>query len=223
MQELMLSVSTFYLQADRLGEEVEALDRAGVDSFHVDLMDGNFVENLGMSLQDTDAVRRHTSRLVDVHMMVRAPGRYIRRIAEHGADIITIHPEADDHPAATLESIRRNGCKSGLAVNPGTALATVEELFGLCDYVMLMTVNPGFAGQSYLEYVEPKIIRCAAMQQEYGFTLMVDGGVTWGALERLIPHGVRGFVCGNRVLLGQGEPYQKIVERIRNIAGKEWK
>ena len=115
MRKLMLSTSTFYLHADQLGEEVESLSRAGVDSFHVDLMDGCFVQNLGM-------VRRHTDRLVDVHMMVRAPGRYIQQIAEHGADIIIIHPEADDHPAATLELIRKQGCKSGIAVNPGTSL-----------------------------------------------------------------------------------------------------
>lgn len=221
MQELMLSTSTFYLQADRLAEEIKALDDAGVNSFHVDLMDGNFVENLGMSIQDLDAIRRHTDRLIDVHMMVRAPGRYIRMVAEHGADIITIHLEADDHPAATLEAIRKLGCKSGIALNPGTSLCAAEELFQLCDYVMLMTVNPGFAGQTYLEYVEPKIIRCAAMQRQQGFTLMVDGGVTWDALKRLIPYGVRGFVCGNRVLLEQGKPYQEIVTRIRSITGKE--
>lgn len=221
MQKLMLSTSTFYLQADRLGEEIRALDNAGVDSFHVDLMDGNFVENLGMSMQDLDAIRRHTGRLIDVHMMVRAPGRYIRMVADHGADVITIHLEADDHPAATLEAIRKLGCKSGIALNPGTPLCAAKELFQLCDYVMLMTVNPGFAGQTYLEYVESKIIRCAAMQRQHGFTLMVDGGVTWDALERLIPHGVRGFVCGNRVLLEQEKPYQEIVTKIRSIAGKE--
>ena len=221
MRKLMLSTSTFYLHADRLGEEVESLSRAGVDSFHVDLMDGCFVQNLGMSFQDLDAVRRHTDRLVDVHMMVRAPGRYIQQIAEHGADIIIIHPEADDHPAATLELIRKQGCKSGIAVNPGTSLGAVEELFQLSDYVILMTVNPGFAGQTYLEYVESKIIRCAAMQELHDFMLMVDGGVTWRALERLIPYGVRGFVCGNQVLLEQRQTYQEIIKRIRSLAEKE--
>lgn len=221
MPELLISASTFYLHADQYASEITALSQAGVDSFHVDLMDGCFVQNLGMSFQDLEAIRRHTGRLIDVHMMVRAPGRYIRMVADHGADIITIHLEADDHPAATLEAIRKLGCKSGIALNPGTPLCAAEGLYQLCDYVMLMTVNPGFAGQTYLEYVEPKIIRCAEMQELFGFTLMVDGGVTWDALERLIPHGVRGFVCGNRVLLEQGRPYQEIVTKIRRITGKE--
>lgn len=221
MKKLMLCASTFYLQADRLGEEVEALDQAGVDSFHVDLMDGNYVENLGMSIQDLDAIRRHTARMIDIHMMVRAPGRYIGMLAEHGADLITIHPEADDHPALILENIRKQGCKCGIAVNPDTSIGAVEELFPLCDYVMMMTVHPGFSGQTYLPYVEPKIIRCAKLQEKYGFFLLVDGGVTWGALERLMPQDVHGFVCGNKVLLEQKAPYREQVQKIRNILEKE--
>lgn len=218
MQSLVLSVSAFYLPVDRIAEEVEALDRAGVDLFHVDLMDGGFVGNLGMSMQDLDAIRRHTKRPIDVHMMVNDPARYIGLAAEHGADILYVHAEADRHPAATLAAIRALGCMSGLAVNPGTSFAQVEELLPLCDYVLLMTVNPGFAGQSYLDFVEPKIKRFAAGQARWGYTVMIDGGVTPAVIARLAKQGVRGFICGNRVLLGQQAPYDRIVPRIRAAA-----
>ncbi len=215
---MLLSVSTFYLPFDNLRREIAALDDAGADLFHVDFIDGNFVENLGMGIQDLAAVRRCTEKPVDVHMMVCRPGRYVELMADHGADIIHIHPESDPHPAAVLQKIRRLGLKCGLVVSPGTSVATVEELLPLSDYVLVMSVNPGFANQSYLTNVEDKAIRLASMQERYGYTVMMDGAVDLDAVRRLHRHGITAYVLGNRVLLNRDkENYAEAMREIRRV------
>ena len=213
-----LSVSTFYLPFDNIREEVTALDQAGIDMFHVDFMDGNFVANLGMGIQDLDAVRRCTKKTVDVHMMVKDPDRYVELMAAHGADVIHIHPESTAQPAAVLQHIRRLNLKCGLAVSPSVSIATVEEMLPLVDYILLMSVNPGFANQSYLHHVEDKAIRLAEMRHRYGYKVMVDGAVDLEAISRLYPHGVEAYVLGNRVLLNyEKEQYANAVCAIRNV------
>lgn len=220
---LRLSVSTFYLPFDEIREQITALDRAGVDMFHVDFMDGNFVENLGMGIQDLDAVRRCTDKPVDVHMMVREPDRYVQLMADHGANVIYIHPEACLQPAAVLQHIRALGLKAGIAMSPSMAVPTVEELLPLCDRVLTLAVNPGFANQKYLPYIEPKAARLAAMSRTCGgYDLIVDGAVDLPAIERLSARGVKGFVLGNRVLLEKDKSeYTRGVELIRAAEQKE--
>lgn len=136
---------------DNLSDEVRRLDEAGCDIIHFDAMDGHFVSNIGLSIHDLDVVRRATKKLIDVHMMITDPGRYVQLFAQHGADIIYIHPEADVHPAGTIAKIRGYGKKPGIAINPGTSIATVDELLPLVDYVSVMAVNPGIAGQPTLK------------------------------------------------------------------------
>lgn len=200
-----------------LQEEVEALEAAGTDIFHIDIMDGKFVPNFGMGLQDLELVRSVTTKTIDVHLMIDEPGNYVELFADKGADIIYFHPEADTHPTRTIEKIRNKHKKVGLAINPGTSIGTIRELLPLIDYLMIMSVNPGFAGQQYLSVVDDKIRRLAKLIAEEGFriTLMIDGAISEERISYLRPMGITGFVLGTSTLFNQAEDYQTIIKRLR--------
>ncbi|WP_422699077.1 ribulose-phosphate 3-epimerase [Enterococcus durans] len=212
----LLCPSLMCADFSKLQDEVEKLDKAGIDIFHIDFMDGSFVPNFGMGLQDFDMVRASTQKKVDVHLMIQNPSKYVEMFATRGADIIYIHPEADQQAARTLEDIRKLGKKAGIAINPGTAVETIFELLPLVDYVMVMTVNPGFAGQKYLEYVNPKIEKLIKLGADFDFEVMVDGAVSLEKIRKLSENGVSGFVLGTSALFGKKEKYKKIISKIRN-------
>ena len=212
----LLCPSLMCADFSKLQDEVEKLDKAGIDIFHIDFMDGSFVPNFGMGLQDFDMVRASTQKKVDVHLMIQNPSKYVEMFATRGADIIYIHPEADQQAARTLEDIRKLGNKAGIAINPGTAVETIFELLPLVDYVMVMTVNPGFAGQKYLEYVNPKIEKLIKLGADFDFEVMVDGAVSLEKIRKLSENGVSGFVLGTSALFGKKEKYKEIISKIRN-------
>ncbi|HGF7587065.1 MULTISPECIES: ribulose-phosphate 3-epimerase [Enterococcus] len=212
----LLCPSLMCADFSKLQDEVERLDKAGIDIFHIDFMDGSFVPNFGMGLQDFDMVRASTQKQVDVHLMIQNPSKYVEMFATRGADIIYIHPEADQQAARTLEDIRKLGKKAGIAINPGTAVETIFELLPLVDYVMVMTVNPGFAGQKYLEYVNPKIEKLIKLGADFDFEVMVDGAVSLEKIRKLSENGVSGFVLGTSALFGKKEKYKEIISKIRN-------
>lgn len=212
----LLCPSLMCADFSKLQDEVEKLDKAGIDIFHIDFMDGSFVPNFGMGLQDFDMVRASTQKQVDVHLMIQNPSKYVEMFATRGADIIYIHPEADQQAARTLEDIRKLGKKAGIAINPGTAVETIFELLPLVDYVMVMTVNPGFAGQKYLEYVNPKIEKLIKLGADFDFEVMVDGGISLEKIRKLSENGVSGFVLGTSALFGKKEKYKEIISKIRN-------
>lgn len=215
MQKKVLCPSMMCADFNCLQKEVEALDQAGADIFHIDIMDGKFVPNFGMGLQDVACIRGLTGKPLDVHLMIDSPGNYVELFAGLGADIITVHPEADLHPARTLDKIHSLGKKSGIAINPGTSVETVKELLPLADYFLAMTVNPGFAGQKYLDYTDRKLKALAALKEEYGFCLMVDGAISPQKIRELSELGVDGFVLGTSALFGKGEAYETILSRLR--------
>lgn len=200
-----------------LEKEVRMLDEAGADIFHVDVMDGAFVPNFGMGPQDLQCVRRSTKKPVDVHLMIQNPGQYVDLFAGLGADILYIHPEADLHPARTLDKIRAAGKHAGLAVNPGTSLETVRELLPLTEYLLVMTVNPGFAGQKYVEHVTDKIRRFAALRETYPYHIMVDGAISPQRIAELSRVGAEGFVLGTSSVFGKGRPYGEIFDELRKL------
>ncbi|MGX7153485.1 ribulose-phosphate 3-epimerase [Enterococcus sulfureus] len=199
----------------KLKQEVHDLEHAGTDIFHIDIMDGSFVPNFGMGLQDFEMIRNETTTRVDVHLMIQNPSQYVQMFAEMGADIIYIHPESETQVARTLDLIHQLGKKAGIAINPGTSFYQVVELLPLVDYVMIMTVNPGFAGQKYLDYVNEKIKQFVEIKSQFAFELMVDGAISRGKITSLSKIGVDGFVLGTSALFGKEESYKKIIEDIK--------
>lgn len=194
-----------------LKDEVESLDRAGADIFHMDIMDGQFVPNFGMGLQDYELVRKTTNKLMDVHLMIQNPAKYVELFANLGANIIYFHPEADSQPARTIEMIRNLGVEVGLALNPGTSVATVSELLKTVDFVLVMTVNPGFAGQKYLDYVDDKINDLCALKVKYHFELTVDGAISAQKIDALSKVGIDNFVLGTSGLFGKKKKYRELI------------
>ena len=173
--EKLLCPSMMCADYGRLAEEVKALDRAGSDIFHCDIMDGTFVPNITMGLMDVRTIRSHTDKKVDVHLMIENPGEKVDWFLDAGADIIYIHPESERYVVKTLAHIKERGGEAGIAVNPDTGVSGITELLNLCDYVMIMTVNPGFSGQKFIEFTKKKLEELAGLKAEYGFRLMIDG------------------------------------------------
>lgn len=155
--ERLLCPSMMCANFDELKNEVEALDKAGADIFHCDIMDGTFVPNITMGIGDIKTIRRHTKKLIDCHLMIENPLQKVDWFIDAGADLIYIHPESERYVVKTLAHIKERGKLAGIAVNPDTSIETIQEVLNLCDYVMVMTVNPGFAGQKFIEFTKNKI------------------------------------------------------------------
>lgn len=199
--------------------EVEALDRAGADSFHCDVMDGSFVPNVTMGTLDIQAVRACTKKPIDVHLMIENPGDKLDLFVNAGADVIYIHPESERFVAKTLVTIREKGAAPGIAIDPDTPLSAIEEVLSLVDYVMVMTVNPGFAGQKFLEFTVDKVRRLAALKGRFGFTLVIDGACSPERIEQLSAIGADAFVLGTSALFGHGD-YASSFDRLRAIEAR---
>lgn len=198
-----------------LKQDTIDLANAGADIFHIDFMDGDFVPNFGMGLQDFELIRSVTDKPVDVHLMINNPGKYVGMFADMGADIIYVHPEADQQITRTLDVIKSKGKKAGIALNPGTSISMVEELLPLVDYVMVMTVNPGFAGQAFLDFTVDKVEKLCALREEYGYEVMVDGAISPEKIEMLSEKGVKGFILGTSSLFGKEESYEEILTNLK--------
>jgi len=198
-----------------LKEEVKNLEKAGIDIFHLDVMDGVFVPNFGMGLQDIEFIVKTSNLPCDVHLMISQASDYVQKFADIGVNIIYVHPEADAHITKTLQMIRDAGVQTGIAVNPGTSFEMVKETLPLVDYVMVMSVNPGFAGQNYIEFVDKKIEKFVKVKIDYGFKLMVDGAISPEKIKTLTKIGVDGFILGTSSLFNKEENYQTIIRQLR--------
>jgi ribulose-phosphate 3-epimerase len=199
----MKKIAPSILSADfcRLGDEVKAVEAAGADYIHVDVMDGHFVPNITIGPLVVDAVRKITSLPLDVHLMIENPDRYIPDFAAAGADIIVVHAEASVHLHRSIQLIKSLGRKAGVSLNPATPLNVLEYVLADLDLVLLMTVNPGFGGQSFIEECLPKIQSLRAMLDKRGLEaeLEVDGGVKVDNIARIAHAGADVFVAGSAV------------------------
>ncbi|MCI8862144.1 MAG: ribulose-phosphate 3-epimerase [Lachnospiraceae bacterium] len=215
--EKLLCPSMMCADYGRLAEEVKALDRAGSDIFHCDIMDGTFVPNITMGLMDVRTIRSHTDKKVDVHLMIENPGEKVDWFLDAGADIIYIHPESERYVVKTLAHIKERGGEAGIAVNPDTGVSGITELLNLCDYVMIMTVNPGFSGQKFIEFTKKKLEELAGLKAEYGFRLMIDGACSPEIIKETGALGVEGFVLGTSALFGKEQTYAEIIPELRRL------
>jgi len=217
----MIKIAPSILSADfaRLGEEVQAVTKAGADYIHVDVMDGHFVPNLTVGPLVVEAVRKVTDRPLDVHLMIENPDRYIADFARAGADLITVHQEAVPHLHRTVQLIKSLGRKAGVSINPATPAATLEVILEELDLVLVMTVNPGFGGQGFIASGLAKI---AALRREIdrrglAVELEVDGGVKTDNIGRIAAAGADVFVAGSAVF-GTSD-YAATIAELRRCAG----
>ena len=221
---MALRIAPSVLAADfaQLGDQVRAAEAGGCDWIHIDVMDGHFVPNITMGPAVTGAIRRVTGLPLDVHLMIEEPDRFLEAFVEAGADSLTVHVEALPHLHRTLQRIRELGARAGVAINPATPLEAVKEVIPQLDLLLIMTVNPGFGGQRYIDGSEDRVARAREMLQAAGATdvdLQVDGGIDSFTIGRVVQAGADVVVAGSAVF-GHGADIAGQIAALRASAGE---
>lgn len=204
----MIQIAPSILSADfaRLGEDIQAAERGGAGMIHVDVMDGHYVPNITIGPPVVKSIRRATELPLDCHLMITDPDAYIEDFASAGANLISVHVEAVTHLHRTVSLIRNVGCTPGVVLNPATPLVALEEILPFIDYVLLMSVNPGFGGQSFIDTALDKVSRLRDMIKSRGLDVQIeiDGGVDLSNVAEVVRHGARWIVAGSAVF-GKGD------------------
>ncbi len=214
-----LNASMMCADYGHLEKEVRDLEAAGIDSFHIDIMDGRYVSNFAMSLYDMAYIASATKLPLDVHLMIEHPRNSISMFLNRlrPGDTVYIHPEAEYHPSATLQKIIDAGMHPGIAINPGTSVETVKEMLRIVDHVLVMAVNPGNASQMFLPFVHEKIEKLLELREQMGFKLFWDGACGKERILEFAPHGIDGFVLGTTLLFGKKTDYKTIISSVREL------
>ena len=211
----MVEIAPSILSADftRLAEEIAAVERGGATIVHVDVMDGHFVPNITVGLPVVRSLARATQLPLDTHLMISEPGRFAEQFVDAGAQMVSVHVEADPHIHRTLAAIRKKGAKAGVVVNPATSLSALDEVLQYADYVLLMSVNPGFGGQQFIPASVERVRRLRRMIEERGLEtrIEIDGGIDLSNIEKVAAAGAEIMVAGTAVF-GQGDPERAVRE-----------
>ncbi len=219
----MFEIAPSILSADftKLGEEIKAIEAGGASVLHFDVMDGQFVPNITVGLPVLKSVRKVTTLTIDAHLMIKEPNRYAVEFVKAGADMVSVHVEADVHLQRTLTAIREADGKAGIAINPATPLVALEEALPYADFILLMSVNPGFGGQKFIPTSLDKLRRLRRMIDERGLNVRIeiDGGIDAGNINKIVEAGAEIIVAGSAVF-GSGKPTEAVKELIE--AGTVW-
>jgi ribulose-phosphate 3-epimerase len=219
----MVDIAPSILSADftRLAEEIRTVEEAGATVLHVDVMDGHFVPNITIGLPVVRSLRKATKMTIDTHLMISEPGRYAAEFAKAGADMVSVHIEADAHIQRTLTAIREAGAQAGVAINPATSLSTLDEVLQYTDFVLLMSVNPGFGGQKFVSGSIAKLRRLRQMILEQGLNVRIeiDGGVDENNAADVVEAGAEILVAGTAIF-GKDDP-AAAVKKLKDL-GTVW-